>query len=102
MIVCASCGLRGERVSAELSPTDQWLLHDFFKLSYVLSDLELLAYREAVQAVRPRLPHQAGRALSRFGEPPLHWLCGASMARRQADVYRVGCTRRVRQQYERC
>ena len=51
---------------AELSPTDQWLLHDFFKPSRERSDLALLAQPESAIALRPSLPHQAGRALSRF------------------------------------
>jgi hypothetical protein len=60
--------LQDEGVFAELSPTDQWLLHDFFMPSRERSDLELLMYRESVTTERPSLPHQAGRALSRFWE----------------------------------
>ena len=60
--------LRDEGVFAELSPTDQWLLHDFFVPRREQSDLELLMYRESVTTKRPSLPHQAGRDLSRFWE----------------------------------
>jgi hypothetical protein len=58
--------LHGSDILAEVSPADQWLLHAFFVPDRKLSDLALLAYRDAVTAQRPSLPHQAGRAVSRF------------------------------------
>ena len=51
---------------AEISPTDQLLLHDYFKPDKGWSDLELLQHKEKVTKEHPSLPHQAGRALSRF------------------------------------
>lgn len=42
-----------------VSPTDQWLLHDFFRPDKDWSDLELLQYREHITTQRPSLPHQA-------------------------------------------
>jgi hypothetical protein len=57
---------------AELSPTEQRVLHDFFVPARELSDLQLLQYRDAVTTALPSLPHQAGRALSRFWETTTH------------------------------
>jgi hypothetical protein len=51
-----------------LSPTKQWQLHDFFRLSEALTKEELLAHRQAITANRPSLPHQAGHALSALDE----------------------------------
>jgi hypothetical protein len=58
--------LRDPSLFAELTPMEQWQLHDFFLPHRELSDLQLLQHRDAVTAERPSLPHQAGRALSRF------------------------------------
>ncbi len=52
-----------------ITTKDQQHLHDFFRLSEVLSDHELLAHRKAVTAERRSLPHQAGRALKHFANP---------------------------------
>jgi len=57
---------RDPSLFAEVSPTDQWLLHDFFKPDRGLTDLEMLRHRDVITQQRPSLPHQAGRALSRF------------------------------------
>ncbi|HVV26283.1 MAG TPA: hypothetical protein VHC21_04620 [Candidatus Saccharimonadales bacterium] len=46
-----------------LSPTKQWILHDFFQPSKDISREELLAHRKAITKERPGLPHQAGWAL---------------------------------------
>jgi hypothetical protein len=64
--------LGDHRLFAELSPTEQWQLHDYFKPDTDWSDLELLAHREQVSKQRPSLPHQAGRALSRFHDRAAH------------------------------
>lgn len=53
---------------AELTPMEQWQLHDFFKPDKAWSDLELLQHRDAITKERPSLPHQAGRALAKFWE----------------------------------
>jgi hypothetical protein len=58
--------LRDPALFAEISPTDQWLLHDFFKPDRDLTDLELLGHRDVITQQRPSLPHQAGRSLNRF------------------------------------
>ena len=58
--------LHDEGIFAELRPKDQWLLHEFFIPDQELRDPELLIYRDRVTKQRPSLPHQAGRALSRF------------------------------------
>jgi hypothetical protein len=60
--------LQDPSVFAELTPTEQRQLHDFFRLANDWSDLQLLQYREAITAEQPSLPHQAGRALNRFWE----------------------------------
>ncbi|MFL6098595.1 MAG: hypothetical protein ACJ71T_01420 [Actinomycetales bacterium] len=80
-------------VFAEISPIDQWLLHDFFVPDRDLSDLELLAYRDRVAEQRPSLPHQAGRALSRFWEAAAH----AGLLRVRRAKVPAGVTKRVRQ-----
>ncbi|WP_157277092.1 hypothetical protein [Oerskovia sp. Root22] len=51
---------------ADLSFNDQRHLHDFFQLTHLLSDKELLAHREHITQQRPALPQQAGRALRRL------------------------------------
>jgi hypothetical protein len=50
------------------TPTEQWIIHEYFMPDRDLSDLQLLMHRDAVTTARPSLPHQAGRALSRFWE----------------------------------
>jgi hypothetical protein len=60
--------LSNVRLFAELSPREQWQLHDFFRPSHESTDLELLAHRHRISAERPSLPHQAGRALVKFQE----------------------------------
>lgn len=54
------------KVFAELPPMEQWQLHDFFKPDKDWSDLKMLRHRDQVTALRPSLPHQAGRALEKF------------------------------------
>ncbi len=49
---------------AELSPQEQWYLHDYFRPSEQLSDDELLAHRKAISRQRPSLPQSAGRAFN--------------------------------------
>ncbi len=51
-------------VFAELSPHEQWYLHDYFRPSEQLPDQDLLAHRKAISRQRPCLPQSAGRALS--------------------------------------
>ncbi len=58
--------LRDPSLFAERTPTEQWLLHDFFKPDRDLTDLQLLQHRDEITQQRPSLPHQAGRALNRF------------------------------------
>ena len=55
-------------VVACFSPTDQWYLHDYFKLSHSLSDEQLVAHRGAVAAARPSLAQCAGRALAHLNQ----------------------------------
>jgi integrase len=78
---------------AELSPTDQWLLHDFFQPDRVLTDLELLQHRDEITQQRPSLPHQAGRALERF------WATAAQVGLKRVARAKVpaGPAKRVRQ-----
>lgn len=82
------------RLFAELTPTEQWQLHDFFRPDKDWSDLELLQYRDAIKAERPSLPHQAGRALEKF------WTLSANLAVRRVRAAKVpaGSAKRVRQQ----
>ena len=58
--------LSDDRLYAELTPLEQWQLHDYFQPSKNLTDEELLAHREHITKERPSLPQQAGRALSKF------------------------------------
>jgi hypothetical protein len=51
-----------------LSPTEQWLLHDYFQPSKDLTDLELLEHRAQISRERPALPQQAGKALAQLYE----------------------------------
>jgi hypothetical protein len=85
--------LRGPALFAEISPTDQWLLHDFFKPERDLTDLELLQHRDEITQQRPSLPHQAGRALNRF------WDATAQLAVRRVARAKVPAVtaKRVRQ-----
>lgn len=89
-----SLWLRDARLFSELSPKDQWLLHDFFVPDRELSNLELLQYREAITKERPSLPHQAGRALERF------WTTTANVAVKRVRTAKVpaGPRKRVRQE----
>lgn len=68
--------LRDNRLFAELTPTEQWQLHDYFKPDKDWSDLELLAHREQISKERPSLPHQAGRALAKFHDKAAHFALG--------------------------
>lgn len=83
------------RLFAELTPTEQWRLHNFFKPDKDWSDLELLQHREAITAERPSLPHLAGRALEKF------WALTADLAVKRSglprchQVTRSGCVRRI-------
>jgi hypothetical protein len=80
------------RAFSEVSPTDQWQLHDFFKPDRDWSDLELLQYRDHITRERPSLPHQAGRALERF------WTASANFATNQVRRAKQPATaQRVRQ-----
>jgi hypothetical protein len=85
--------LRDPGLFAELSPTDQWLLHDFFQPDRPLTDLQLLQHRELVTQQRPSLPHQAGRALERF------WASTAQVGDKRVARAKApaGPTKRVRQ-----
>lgn len=82
------------RLFAELTPTDQWQLHDFFRPDKDWSDLQLLQHRDAVTAERPSLPHQAGRALEKF------WTLCVSRAVKQVRTAKApaGSATRVRQE----
>lgn len=61
-----------KRLSFGLITTkDQRYLHDFFRLSEMLTEAELLAHRKAITIERPSLPHQAGRALKHLAKPLL-------------------------------
>jgi hypothetical protein len=55
-----------------LQPTQQWQLHAFFRPSEELSKEELLQHRKMITAVRPSLPHQAGRALKELEQVMHH------------------------------
>jgi hypothetical protein len=85
--------LRDPKLFAELTPTDQWLLHDFFEPDRDLTDLELLQHRDEITQQRPSLPHQAGRALNRF------WDATAQLAVRRIARAKAPATpaKRVRQ-----
>jgi hypothetical protein len=50
-------------VFAELSPQEQWYLHDYLRPSEQLSDEALLAHCKEISIQRPSLPQCAGRAL---------------------------------------
>jgi hypothetical protein len=80
-------------VFADITLNDQWLLHDFFVPDRDLSDLALLAYRDWIAEQRPSLPHQAGRALSRFWDAAA--IAGLVRARRTNVP--VGPRKHVRQ-----
>lgn len=47
---------------AELTPSEQRVLHDYFRPSDGLTNAELLQHRTDVTARRPSLPAQAGKA----------------------------------------
>jgi hypothetical protein len=85
--------LRDPSLFAEISPTDQWLLHDFFRPDRDLTDLELLQHRDEITEQRPSLPHQAGRALNRF------WDATAQLAVKRVARAKAPATpaKRVRQ-----
>jgi len=87
--------LHDNRLFAELSPTEQWQLHDYFKPDKDWSDLELLAHREHISKQRPSLPHQAGRALTRLHNKAAHYaLLGVRRAKSPVAA-------RIRKQSER-
>jgi hypothetical protein len=52
-----------------LSPAEQWALHDYFRLSEQLSDIELLDHRKRVSQQRPSLPALAGKARKKLDGP---------------------------------
>jgi hypothetical protein len=85
--------LRDPSLFAEISPTDQWLLHDLFEPDRDLTDLELLQHRDEITEQRPSLPHQAGRALNRF------WDATAQLAVKRVARAKAPATpaKRVRQ-----
>ncbi len=56
-----------------LSAQEQWCLHDYFQPSKNMSDLQLLAHRQAISAARPSLPQRAGRALTKLDEAAAVW-----------------------------
>jgi hypothetical protein len=58
--------LRGHSVVADLSVAEQHQLFDYFWPSRKMTDRELLIYRKAITLLRPSLPQQAGRALSKL------------------------------------
>lgn len=49
-----------------LSPTEQFLLHDYYAFTKDLSPLEVTEHRKAVTVRRTSLPHQAGKAFARI------------------------------------
>lgn len=60
--------LTDEGLYAELTPTEQWQLHDYFQPGKDWPAEQLLKHRAQITKERPSLPHQAGRALSKFQE----------------------------------
>lgn len=60
--------LKDHGLFADLTPVEQWMLHDFFKPDSGLSNTDLIAHRKRVTAARPGLPQQAGKALARFDQ----------------------------------
>jgi hypothetical protein len=46
-----------------LRPEEQWLIHDYLRISEDLTDAELLEHRARVTKERPSLPAAAGKAL---------------------------------------
>lgn len=58
--------LNDKTLFTELSPNDQWHLHDFFVPAKDLTNADLLLHRTIITQQHPSLPHQAGRALNRF------------------------------------
>jgi hypothetical protein len=48
--------LHDRSLFAELSPAEQWQLHDYFKPDQDWSDLELLQHRDKVTRQHPSLP----------------------------------------------
>lgn len=49
-----------------LTPTEQFLLHDFYAFTKDLSPLEVIEHRKNITARRSSLPHQAGKAFARI------------------------------------
>lgn len=89
--------LKSPAVFSYLTPTEQWLSHDFFKPDKDWTDLQLLQHRDAVTASRPSLPHRAGRTVNRF------WDVAAAVGLRQVRATKApaGPAQRVRQQDRR-
>jgi hypothetical protein len=44
-----------------LTPTEQWELHDFYRLSEDLTKQQLIVHRHEITKRRPSLPHRAGK-----------------------------------------
>ncbi len=53
---------------ANLLPTQQWQIHEYFRPDEELTDKQLLAHRKDITAQYPSLPHQAGRTIKEFGQ----------------------------------
>ncbi len=64
---------QAQDVFGYLSPAEQWQLHEYFQLSKLLSDSDLLVHRAVITAQRPTLPQQAGRALRKLDAAAGAW-----------------------------
>jgi hypothetical protein len=73
-----------DRLYAELSPTEQWLLHNYFQPSKDLTKEQLLVHRDEITKRRPGLPQQAGRAYAKFQSAAAAWAVHAVRARHAA------------------
>jgi hypothetical protein len=71
---------------AALSPTEQWLLHDYYQPSKDFTKDQLLTHRAEITKRRPGLPQQAGRAYAKFQERAAIWAVQVIRAKHAAKV----------------
>lgn len=60
-------------IFAEVTPAEQWQLHDYFKPSHELTKSDLLTHRTHITLKCPHLPQQAGKAYTKLIRAAAAW-----------------------------
>jgi hypothetical protein len=60
--------LHRQSTYSDLTPTQQWQIHAYFRPDEELTTEQLLEHRKDITTQHPSLPHEAGRTIKEFGQ----------------------------------